>query len=315
MVTISLRLKPPPVGWQAVQVCSTVQATATPKDATYGPPKTADTKKARNAPSRLGKPAANPDLRFFSGVYTVKSVLKGQAMREKIKKIRSYIDDNKLVAFGLTITIPYLLWAANLVFFKEYSKFKALGLNELGDLLAGIFGPLAFLWLVIGYMQQGRELRFQIEELKNSVKYQGELADAAWAQINDSRKQIKRNARPIFAIENVSSSGGPHGLVLSISFSNHGHTARNVQFIIDRSIKIDPENLYSVTPNSTYKILVKPLIESDLVGQTIKVTYIDSMDSNGVMFWEIKKSNADLYYIDIMDNAFGRRPPSLGGLL
>ena len=61
-----------------------------------------------------------------------------------------------------------------------------LSLNELGDYLAGVFAPLAFLWLVIGYFQQGDELRLsrdeitrQANELEKSVKHQSILADTA----------------------------------------------------------------------------------------------------------------------------------------
>ena len=43
--------------------------------------------------------------------------------------------------------------------------FKAGNLNELGDFLAGFFTPLAFGWLVYGYLLQSKELRLQREEL------------------------------------------------------------------------------------------------------------------------------------------------------
>ncbi len=31
-------------------------------------------------------------------------------------------------------------------------------LNALGDFLAGIFAPVAFFWLILGYVQQGKRL-------------------------------------------------------------------------------------------------------------------------------------------------------------
>lgn len=40
--------------------------------------------------------------------------------------------------------------------------------NEFGDALAGIFAPLAFLWLVIATMLQSRELQLQRDELEQS---------------------------------------------------------------------------------------------------------------------------------------------------
>ena len=38
-------------------------------------------------------------------------------------------------------------------------------LNEWGDFLAGASSPVAFLWLVFGYMQQGEELRENTQAL------------------------------------------------------------------------------------------------------------------------------------------------------
>lgn len=61
----------------------------------------------------------------------------------------------------------------------RYSEFMNLPLNELGDFAAGVFAPLAFLWLVLGYRRQGEELsasneslRLQVSELRASFKLQ-----------------------------------------------------------------------------------------------------------------------------------------------
>ena len=51
-----------------------------------------------------------------------------------------------------------------------------LRLNELGDFLGGVSSPLAFLWLVLGFFQQSREIRLsnkalhlQAKEMRRSV--------------------------------------------------------------------------------------------------------------------------------------------------
>ena len=51
-----------------------------------------------------------------------------------------------------------------------------LQLNELGDFLGGVSSPLAFLWLVLGFFQQSREIRLsnkalhlQAREMRRSV--------------------------------------------------------------------------------------------------------------------------------------------------
>lgn len=71
---------------------------------------------------------------------------------------------------------------AILIMGARFDELIKLELNAIGDLSAGLFGPVAFLWLVLGYMQQGRELklssdalRLQASELKESVSQQVEL--------------------------------------------------------------------------------------------------------------------------------------------
>jgi hypothetical protein len=68
--------------------------------------------------------------------------------------------------------------------------------NAWGDWAAGTFAPLAFLWLVLGYFQQGEELResaralhlqekalqLQVQELKESVEQQTVMARASATQ-------------------------------------------------------------------------------------------------------------------------------------
>lgn len=48
-------------------------------------------------------------------------------------------------------------------------SFAVMKPNEFGDYVAGMAGPPAFLWLVLGFFQQKAELRNQIEEMKSSV--------------------------------------------------------------------------------------------------------------------------------------------------
>lgn len=62
--------------------------------------------------------------------------------------------------------------------------------NEFGDFLAGAFSPVAFLWLVLGYLQQQKELQqntraleLQAEELRNSVEQYKEMVAVARDQL------------------------------------------------------------------------------------------------------------------------------------
>lgn len=58
-----------------------------------------------------------------------------------------------------------------------------LRLNELGDFVGGVSSPLAFLWLVLGFFQQSREIRLsskalhlQASEMRRSVEEHRRLA-------------------------------------------------------------------------------------------------------------------------------------------
>ena len=63
-----------------------------------------------------------------------------------------------LPVLGILIT---LLWLGALIAFvvAKWSSFSRLEPNELADFAGGAFAPLAFLWLVLGFFQQGQELR------------------------------------------------------------------------------------------------------------------------------------------------------------
>lgn len=105
-------------------------------------------------------------------------------------KVRSEI-------LGGLVTGVYLVGVATLVYWK-HTTIPDLELNEIGDFLAGVFGPVAFLWLVLGYLQQGRELKLssealqlQAQELKNSVEQQKELVDITKLQVESEMNRLR----------------------------------------------------------------------------------------------------------------------------
>lgn len=70
---------------------------------------------------------------------------------------------------GGTLSAAYLTgWGAYAYYY--WPCFAAMKPNEWGDAFAGFSAGLAFLWLVLGFFQQGQELRHQIEELRHTVK-------------------------------------------------------------------------------------------------------------------------------------------------
>ena len=76
-------------------------------------------------------------------------------------------------------------------------------LNELGDFLAGVFTPLAFGWLVCGYLLQSKELRLQREELALTRKQLGKQTELLQEQVTaDSQGSIPRLTLRIASPEN-----------------------------------------------------------------------------------------------------------------
>ena len=94
----------------------------------------------------------------------------------------------RLPVIGLWLTGVYL--AGLVVYLAVQGQNPAdLRLNELGDFLGGVSSPLAFLWLVLGFFQQGREIRLssqalhlQAKEMKRSVDEHRRLAEGRLAE-------------------------------------------------------------------------------------------------------------------------------------
>ncbi|CAI1560009.1 hypothetical protein P9A04_00660 [Serratia marcescens] len=125
--------------------------------------------------------------------------------------------------FGLSITLVYFIILGVSVVGLKLDVMTSW--NELGDFLAGAFSPIAFLWLVIGYLQQQKELQqntraleLQAEELKNSVDQYREMVTVARDQllmdrenINQSRmdkeNQYKPRIKPPLILPYVTSGG------------------------------------------------------------------------------------------------------------
>lgn len=67
---------------------------------------------------------------------------------------------------GIVLTVVWIIGGFAYAYFHiGIDQFAQLTANEFGDFLAGFSASLAFFWLVIGYFQQGQELRLQREEL------------------------------------------------------------------------------------------------------------------------------------------------------
>jgi len=77
-------------------------------------------------------------------------------------------NENRMTKTGISLSIIWLLLVTAIVFANK-AQATQLTLNEWGDFLAGATAPIAFLWLIIGYFQQGKELSLNTQALQNQM--------------------------------------------------------------------------------------------------------------------------------------------------
>ncbi|MGO4260170.1 hypothetical protein [Lysobacter sp. TAB13] len=116
--------------------------------------------------------------------------------------------------------------------------------NEWGDVFAGVFSPLAFLWLLYAALAQRSELELQRAEIKENnetqAKQQAQMArqaDALEAQAARLRAQADAEFQPVFILD--TSGASPHGTI-RIDLMNVGAA------VLDVSIDADDGVLLSV---------------------------------------------------------------------
>ena len=66
---------------------------------------------------------------------------------------------------GYVITFIWVIMISVILYFR-WNDSVNMTLNEWGDFLAGATAPMAFLWLIIGYILQRQELHMNTEALK-----------------------------------------------------------------------------------------------------------------------------------------------------
>jgi hypothetical protein len=179
-------------------------------------------------------------------------------------------------------------------------------LNEWGDFIAGFSAPLAFFWLVLGYLQQGEELKnntealrlqaeelkhstdalkLQAEELRNSVEQQSQLVAVSREQmaleistLEEERSRRAKHARPKFIARRQSSvgSGGVKHHVLEIT--NVGSQVTGVDIAISPAGEASPQRFEIFGREHTYTATLRYVTDADYI---VDLTYFDADGNYG----------------------------------
>jgi hypothetical protein len=223
---------------------------------------------------------------------------------------------NKIPLKPLTyIVLIYLclILLYTLIFIKQSPTVTLLASNELGDFLAGVFAPLAFMFLYLGYRQQQEGLkqntevlRLQVQELQENVKQQKLLQENSEenlallkSKIESENKKELILAQPFFhisckefkEIENTDSLGW------ELEISNSGKIARNVQVDTRKVGSIGFINILTSVfkGDEVYKINIPTKHPDDFLQESDK-QYISGYTENRMLVLIIKIDYLDEFY-------------------
>ena len=120
---------------------------------------------------------------------------------------------------------------------------RAMAPDQFATFLSGAFAPLAFLWLVLGFRQQGDELQnsaralyLQGEELRNSVEQQRQLVEVSRSQLEAERAQREAEeraadaaAQPRLVLVMVGHNSSVGSTTIQLSYGSAGPACTDLQ--------------------------------------------------------------------------------------
>lgn len=216
------------------------------------------------------------------------------------------------VFFYLLFVIIYTI-----VFKNSSGENVLLASNELGDFLAGVFAPLAFLFLYLGYKQQGKELKNQSKELEASVKQQTQLVLTAKeelkltiAQHEQMNKKQLIQAQPYFHIADIKVKVTKLNEIIDINISfkikNSRTMCRSLFFLLsldDESPSILPNNstsfdLFDINTTNFEPAYVQASIKGEFIEDFdsklfLQFCYTDAFDNLQVKIFQINLLRED----------------------
>lgn len=202
-----------------------------------------------------------------------------------------------LSIIGIVLTVAYLglLW---FVFDGRLVEILLMKPNEIGDVLAGIFGPLAILWLILGFFQQGIELRqntraleMQGDELRKSVEHQKEMVEVSREQLRadleafrEEREKQIRAALPRFEFSSCGVTSGPGypGTFYTSTLENIGSTVTDVKISCSQDVSnVSPRDFQSFAANGRHQIQWQSHGKDLAFESWILIAYVDALGNHG----------------------------------
>ncbi|MCP4744888.1 MAG: hypothetical protein GY874_01930 [Desulfobacteraceae bacterium] len=212
-----------------------------------------------------------------------------------------------LIATGIYIFAAYKLFAMS----GGINELLTLKLNEVGDFLAGVFGPLTIFWLILGFFQQGIELKqstealkMQAKELNNSVQQQKDIVEVSREQLVASNQalQLERQKhidsyKPNFIFRESGYKRTGERIFFFATAINSGATVKNVSFSINGNGEIEkwePQSLTDWEKGHTKDFVCEYKNSNNVDEEAIlDINYKDGLDNKGVSQHKIIKSKGE----------------------
>ena len=135
------------------------------------------------------------------------------------------------IIVSLITIIGVLIWA-------KLAGFSDLPLNQQGEFIAGIVAFLAFLWLILGFQQQGYQIKENskaLEKQQNELSQQVRALQGQESSLDDAAKSLREYNRP-YITSHIELKGSKE--IIYFIVQNIGiRPAYNVEFAFDPSLK------------------------------------------------------------------------------
>ena len=202
-----------------------------------------------------------------------------------------------------------VLYAVLIVYFRGCEAWYLLRkgeLNVLGDFFAGIFTPLAFLWLVVGYFLQKEELSLQNQELglqREELK-EARRALGSQAKIMEERAERERlRITPELTIKELGSSGKG----TEFSLLNSGGPARRLVLHISKAGGVGramrwERNQLATTEALDFSIDDVPSTRTDRRRYFCSVFFVSELHEEFIQSWSIMFTGQEIQPIIIRRN-------------
>ena len=204
--------------------------------------------------------------------------------------------------FGVMATIVWMSFAGYMLLTKPHP----VELNAWGDFFSGFFAPLAFLWLVLGYLQQGEELQhstkalmLQAEELRNSVEQQSQLVAVSREQmkqefeaLEEERERRRDAARPKFVPQLSHTVLTGSDVQHKLKLVNVGNTATKVRMTFEPALE-SPSH-HNVALVSRDEVMTLVLRFALTVPSLVTLKYFDADGIPGEVHFSVQQVRREL---------------------